>query len=88
MRKLIVLPGYCTSLGGMTVSLSSMVKGFERCGASEQVRVLVQSGTLLEEYLRQAGLGFCLQLLDAQTPTQFAQLSLQRAAAHPSALRC
>lgn len=83
MRKLIVLPGYCTSLGGMTVSLSSMVKGFERCGASEQVRVVVQSGTLLEEYLRQAGLGFCLQLLDAQTPTQFAQLSLQWVNAQP-----
>jgi len=77
MRKLLVLPGYCTSLGGMTVSLSMMVRGFEQCGASDRVCVLVQSGTLIEEYLRQAGLGFCLQLIEAQDQRQFAKRALR-----------
>lgn len=76
MRKLLVVPGYCTSLGGMTVSLSLLIRGFERCGASEQVCVLVRSGTLIEEYLRQAGLGFCLQLIQAQDQRQFVKRAL------------
>ena len=83
MRKLLVLPGYCTSLGGMTVSLSLMAKGFERCGASEQLRVLVQSGSLLEDYLRQAGLGFCLQLIEAKNQQQFAKRALQWVSKQP-----
>lgn len=83
MRKLIVLPGYCTSLGGMTVSLSMMVRGFEHCGTSEQVCVLVQSGTLIEEYLRQAGQGFCLQLIQAQDQRQFVKRALQWVSEQP-----
>ncbi len=57
MHKLLVVPGDCTILGGNTVSPSLMIKGFERCGALEQLCVLVQAGSLMEEYLRQAGQG-------------------------------
>ena len=71
IRKLLVLPGSCTSLGGTTVSILSLIKGFEQCGASEKLRVLVQSGTLMEDYLRQAGKGFCLQLIQAEDHLQF-----------------
>lgn len=77
MRKLIVVPGSCSSLGGVTVSLSLMVRGFERCGASEQLCVLVQSGSLMEDYLRQAGQGFCIQLIHAQNQRQFVKRALQ-----------
>ena len=83
MRKLLVLPGYCTSLGGMTVSISMMVRGFERCGASEQVCVLIRSGTLMEEYLRQADQGFCLQLIHAQDQRQFVKRALQWVSEQP-----
>jgi len=77
MRKLIVVPGRCSSLGGMTVSLGLMIKGFELCGASEQLFVLVQSGSLMEDYLRQAGHGYCLQLIQAQDQRQFVKHALQ-----------
>lgn len=77
MRKLIVVPKWCTSLGGATISLSLMVKGFELCGASERLCVLVQSGTLIEDYLRQAGQGYCLQLIQAQNQRQFTKRALQ-----------
>ncbi len=83
MPKLLVVPGNCTSLGGITVSLSLMVKGFEQCGASDQVCVLVQSGTLLEEYLRQAGQGFCLQLIQAQDLRQFVRRALRWVSEQP-----
>lgn len=77
MRKLVVLPGCCNSLGGTTVSILSAIEGFEQCGASEQLCVLVQSGSLMEEYLRQAGKGFCLQLIPAKDQRQFIKLALQ-----------
>ncbi len=77
MRKLIVVPGRCSSLGGMTVSLSLMVKGFERCDASNRLCILVQSGSLMEDYLRQAGQGFCIQLIQAQNQRQFVKHALQ-----------
>lgn len=83
MRKLLVIPGYCTSLGGMTVSISMMVRGFERCGASEQLCVLVRAGTLMEEYLRQAGQGFCLQLIHAQDQRQFVKRALRWVSEQP-----
>lgn len=83
MRKLLVLPGWCTSLGGMTVSLCLMIRGFQRCGASEQLCVLVQSGTLIEEYLRQAGQGFCLQPIQAQNQPQFVKRALRWVSEQP-----
>lgn len=83
MRKLLVLPGHCVSLGGMTVSLSLTIQGFERCGASEQLCVLVQSGTLMEEYLRQAGYGSCLQVIQAEDQYQFTQRALQWVSEQP-----
>ncbi len=77
MRKLLVLPGWCMAFGGTTVSLSLTVRGFESCGASEQICVLVQSGTLMEDYLRQAGQEFCMQLIQAQNQRQFVKRALQ-----------
>ena len=83
MRKLLVLPGYCTSLGGMTVSISMMIRGFEHCGASEHLCVLVRSGTLMEEYLRQAGQGFCIQLIQAEDHLQFMKRALRWVSEQP-----
>lgn len=76
MHKLLVLPGNCTTLGGNTVSLSLMIRGFELCRLSDCPCVLVQSGTLLEEYLVQAGQGFCLQSIAAASFPQFIQRAL------------
>lgn len=77
MRKLLVLPAWCSSLGGTTISLLSIINGLEQWGASEQLCILVQSGTLMEQYLRQAGKGFCLQLIQAQTQAQFTKHALE-----------
>ena len=83
MRKLIVLPG-CLGLGGTTLSLSLMIKGFERCGAAEQLCVLVQADTLLEDYLQQADQGFCLQVIEARSLPQFVKRSLGWVSQQPS----
>lgn len=77
MRKLIVLPGHCEGLGGELLSLSMMIRGFEQCGASEQVCIPVRSGSLMEKYMLQAGQGFCLQSIQAPSYTQFVKLALQ-----------
>ena len=77
MRKLLIVPGHCSSLGGMTVSISMTIRGFEHCGASEQLCVLVRSGTLMEEYLRQAGQGFCIQLIEAQDQREFVKRAIK-----------
>ena len=77
MRKLIILPSSCSSLGGMTVSLSIIVKGFEHCGFSDQLRVLVQSGSLMEDYLQHLGYGYCLQPIEASNLPQFFKLALR-----------
>ena len=71
MGKLIVLPSFCSSLGGMTVSLSIMVKGFEQCGFSDQLCILVKSGSLMEDYLQHLGYGYCLQPIPASNEEQF-----------------
>jgi len=77
MRKLIVLPGSCYTFGGTTVSLSMMIRGFEQCGASEQLCVLVLAGSVLEKYLLQAGQGSCLQLIQGKDQHQFVKHALQ-----------
>ncbi len=76
MGKLIILPSSCSSLGGMTVSLSIMVKGFEQCGFSDQLCILVKSGSLMEDYLQHLGYGYCLEPLEAPTQLEFFKLAL------------
>lgn len=83
MRKLLVVPGNCTDLGGTTASLSLMIKGFERYGASKDLRVLVWANTLLEDYLQQAGQGFCLQLIQAHDMHQFVKRALSWVSKQP-----
>ena len=77
MRKLIILPSWCSSIGGTTVSLSIMIRGFEQCSVSEYLCVLVQSGSLMEDYLRHLGHGYCLQPLEAPNQRQFCKLALR-----------
>ena len=77
MDKLIVLPSWCSSLGGTTVSLSMMVKGFEQCSTYDNLCVLVQSGSLMEDYLRNLGYGDCLQSITASNQHQFLKLALR-----------
>jgi glycosyltransferase involved in cell wall biosynthesis len=52
------------------------MKGFQQCGATEQLCVLVQSGTLMEEYISQAGQASCMQLIQAQSSRQFVKRAL------------
>lgn len=65
------------------LSLSLMSGGFERYGASKQLCILVQSGTLMEEYLQQAGQGFCLQIIQAQNLRQFVKRALRWVSEQP-----
>ena len=46
-KKLFILPGYCDILGGTTVSLLMLAKGFALCGLSEQLCVIVQKDSFL-----------------------------------------
>ena len=72
MRKLIILPSSCFVLSGITVSLSLMIKGFSQCGFAERLCVLVQSGSLMEDYLQQnLERDSCLQSIEALDQNQF-----------------
>lgn len=82
MRKLIVIPG-SGGIGGATVSLSLMIQGFEKCGASEQLCVLVRAGSDLERYLQQAGQASSLHSIQVHNRHQFYRQSLQWATKQP-----
>jgi glycosyltransferase involved in cell wall biosynthesis len=77
MRKLLILPGACETLGGTLVTLSMVIEGFKRLGASEQLRVLVKSGSGMEKYLREVGQESCLQTIPANSQSEFLKRALQ-----------
>ncbi|GFE69615.1 glycosyltransferase family 4 protein [Chroococcus sp. FPU101] len=82
MRKLIIIPG-SGGIGGATVSLSLMMQGFEQLGYSEQLCVLVRSGSELEKYLQQAGHSASLTSLSVQSRHQFCYRALRWATQQP-----
>ncbi len=70
MKKLVIIPGACHSLGGTLVTLSLLIEGFRRCDAQEQLYVLVRSNSLMEKYLKEAGLDFCVKIIPADVEDQ------------------
>lgn len=84
MRKLIVVPVFHHALGGATVSLSLMLKGFQQCGAFEQVRVLVRADSLMEQYLCQANQESCLHRIHEKDLSQFMKQALRWVNQQPS----
>lgn len=76
MRKLIVLPGYCDNLGGVLISSSMLSVGFKFAQVKEQLCLLVRSGSLMEQYLRQTGQDYCLQPIAARNRRQFVEQAL------------
>ncbi len=76
MDKLIILPSWCDSLGGMTVSLSMTIAGFAQLQSLAHICVLVRGDSLLESYLQQSGQGDCLQSITATNGHQFYQRAL------------
>lgn len=77
MRKLLVVPVFHHALGGATVSLSMMLKGFQQCGALDQLCVLLRTNSLMEQYLRQAGYEACLHLIPDQKLGSFMKQALR-----------
>lgn len=76
MPKLCILPGSHHSLGGALVTLALLAKGFERCGASERLRIIVWADSFTEKYLREAGHGNCLHVIQAGSEIAFAARAL------------
>jgi glycosyltransferase involved in cell wall biosynthesis len=76
MHKLLVLAGEHDGLGGTLVSRSMLALGFKQKGASEQLQILVQAGSFMERYLREAGHGTCLQPIEAKDIPQFMERAL------------
>lgn len=83
MSKLFVLPAFQQSMGGITVSLSLMLEGFNRCEASNRLCVLVMPNSLLDRYLRDRGSGHCLQPVAANSQSQFTRAALSWVAEQP-----
>jgi len=82
-RQLIIIPGYCDGLGGTLISLSLLIMGFERCGASGQLCVLVRSGSLMHRYLTDAGQDYLLKVIESEDQIQFFKLALRWARQQP-----
>ena len=83
MDKLIILPSWCESLGGMTVSLSMTIAGFAKLQSLDRICVLVKSDSLLESYLKHSGQEACLQPIAAVNGHQFYQRALNWVARQP-----
>jgi glycosyltransferase involved in cell wall biosynthesis len=71
MRKLIILPGNCDSLGGALVSLSMLIAGVQKQQKHQQLCVLVQADSPMEDYLQKSGQDFCLQRIYAASQKEF-----------------
>lgn len=86
MQKLLVLPGNAanSTIGGATVSLVNMVKGFEVCNVLDQLCVVVWKGSLLHEYLVQEGYEHSLSLVTAPNLNQFLTDAFQWIHSQPS----
>ncbi|AFY57171.1 glycosyltransferase [Rivularia sp. PCC 7116] len=76
-KKLLVIPGYCNVLGGTTVSLLMLAKGFALCGLLENLCVVMHKDSFMEKYFRDAGLDNCIKLIAAANPNKFLQKALQ-----------
>ncbi len=83
MGKIIILPSWCDRLGGMTVSLSMTIAGFAQLQSLDRICVLVESNSLLENYLEHLGQGACLKSIDAANGIQFYQRALSWVAQQP-----
>lgn len=83
MGKLIILPSWCDSLGGATVSLSMTIAGFARWQSLDRICVLVKSDSLLENYLQHLDQGACLQTIPADNGHQFYRRALNWVARQP-----
>ncbi|MGJ3245676.1 MAG: glycosyltransferase family 4 protein [Elainellaceae cyanobacterium] len=59
----MMIPAYLDSLGGMTVSLALLAKGFKLLGMSNRLRVLVRTGSLTETYFIENELADVLEIL-------------------------
>ena len=76
-KKLLIIPGYCDVLGGTTVSLLMLAKGFAVCGLSEQLCVLIHKNSFMEKYFRDAGLDNCVKPIEAANPDEFLKKALR-----------
>ncbi|MDY6902410.1 MAG: glycosyltransferase family 4 protein [Cyanobacteriota bacterium] len=76
-KKLLIIPGYCDVLGGTTVSLLMLAKGFELCGLSERLCVLIHKDSFMEKYFHDAGLGNCVESIEAVNPDEFLKKALR-----------
>lgn len=76
MRKLCILPGSHHSLGGALVTLALLARGFERCGESGRLCIVVWAGSFTEKYLLEAGHGDCLYVIRAGSEIEFAARAL------------
>jgi glycosyltransferase involved in cell wall biosynthesis len=77
MNKLLFLAGEKDGLGGTLVSRSMLALGFKQLGATGQLQLLVQADSFMEQYLRDAGHGACLQLIAAKDRNQFMERALR-----------
>lgn len=84
MKKLIILPGATNVLGGTLVTLGLLLQGISQRQIASQVRVLAPAGSFLEEYLRTKGQGQYLELITAETETEFCRQSLQWVSQQPT----
>jgi glycosyltransferase involved in cell wall biosynthesis len=83
MGNLIILPGVCYSLGGTLVTLAHLLKGIQELGLLPQVRVLVGTDTLMEQYLQERGYEECLVSIEAADRVQFCHRALEWVARQP-----
>ena len=77
MQKIIILPGSCDKLSGTLITLSLLIKGFERIGSQDILCILVSSGSIMEKYFQATGQEYCLQIIQAKSQPDFISKALE-----------
>ena len=75
-QKLLIIPGACDALGGTLVTLIEVAKGFRKLSQCHRIKILVQANSLAEKALVEADCHACIESIEADSLSLFAQRSL------------
>lgn len=75
-RKLLIIPIYLNALGGTTVSLAMLARGFQLLGLSNRVKILIHHHSLMEQYFEQNGLSDCVEIIEKSDKPFFKEAML------------
>lgn len=81
-RKLLIIPANMNTLGGMTISMVMLAKGFKALNMSDRVNIFMREGTLMAEIFMKENLLDCVEIISKEEDDFFYE-AIRRAHKYP-----